>query len=268
MIIDFHTHIFPDIMASGTVKVLKDNIKRQRGYDAKAYADGTLNGLYSSMEENDIDKSIVLPIATLPKHTTTINRFAEGIRNDRVISFASMHPFMEDWEEVIEDIAQRGFLGIKFHPEYQKFDIDSAEGIRAFKKAEELGLIVVYHAGIDVGMPAPVHSTPARLKHLLEYVKGDRIVAAHMGGFEMWDEVEDYIAGTPIYMDTAVASQFMDRDQYKRIIRKHGADKVLFGSDSPWECPKDTLLALESLQLSEEEMNQITHVNAMRLLGL
>ncbi len=267
MIIDFHTHAFPDKIAARTLESLKGGIKRERGIDAPSFADGTVNGLRKSMKENKVNLSVVLPIATSPKQTATINSVALENKGNGLYSFASLHPMQEDWEQVMENIGAAGFAGIKLHPEFQLVDIDSPQSLRIFQKAEKLNLIVVYHAGVDVGMPAPVHSTPLMLKHVLEYVSGEGIVAAHMGGFEMWDDVEKYIVGTSVYLDTAVCSQYMNREQYKRIIIEHGTDKILFGSDSPWESPSDTYKALAQMNLTAADMDNITYNNAARLLG-
>ena len=80
--------------------------------------------------------------------------------------------------------------------------------------------------------------------------------------------VEEYLVGTPIFLDTAYIAQFLPPEQCLRIIRNHGADKVLFGSDSPWEDPADTLQYLRSLGLTDDELEQITHRNAARILGI
>ena len=85
------------------------------------------------------------------------------------------------------------------------------------------------------------------------------------GTIERRIELDYYL--TQIYMDTAYISQFIDPQLCTEIIRKHGAGKIVFGSDSPWEDPADTLRFLQSLGLSDEELALITHKNALRLLG-
>lgn len=268
MLIDIHTHIFPDLMAKRTLSVIQAGIQKKSGYQAIPCTEGTLTSLMKSMDHNQVDFSLVLPIATKASQTRTINRFAYQIRNDRVLSFASLHPEQEDWSQVLDGIWEQGFLGIKLHPEFQQFQIDSKESIRLFQKAEALGLYVIFHAGVDIGIKGHVYSPPEGIGHLLEYVKGDHIIAAHMGGFDLWDQVEEYLVGSPIYLDTAVVSRFIDPQQYKRIIRNHGADHILFGSDSPWEEPSMTLAGLLKLELTEEEMNLICYQNAARILGI
>jgi len=270
-LIDFHTHVFPEKIAAGTIEVLRKNMERQSGKTGIAYADGTFAGLVNSMAEHHVTQSVVLPIVTNPAHAASINRYAESLnRNKResgILSFGGVHPMQPDWEEVLEDLAARGFRGIKLHPEYQQFYIDAPESVRLIRKARELHLLVSVHAGCDIGIAPPVHCTPDRLLHLCGMTECDNVIAAHLGGWKLWDEVEEKIAGTPLYMDTAFLKGWIDPAQYLRIVRKHGADKILFGSDSPWENPEDSLHFLESIGLNGKELAMITHENAERLLG-
>lgn len=266
MLIDFHTHIFPDKIAQRTIEVLKGGIKEISGFDAENYHDGTLSGLRSSMKENGVDISVVMPIATKTTQCESINRFAMSVQSEDVVSFAGIHPMQDDYERVLEEIAESGFIGIKLHPEFQRVYIDSPEAVRVIKKAEELGLYTVIHAGKDVGLPPPVHAPVQRIAGLLDKISGDRFIAAHMGGFWQWDEVEKYLVGSSLYMDTAAVSKFIDKEQYRRIIKNHGAEKILFASDNPWEKPSDTFDCIVSLGLDKTEMDLITHKNALKIL--
>lgn len=273
MLIDFHTHIFPDAIAARTLEILVNGIRRQQGDAFVAgrtmhHTDGTLQGLLDSMEDNHVDMSICLPIVTKMSQTESINRFAYGIRNQVTQSFGSLHPLQPDWEQVLEQLAEKGFRGIKLHHQFQLCDIDSKESIRVLKKAGALGLLVIFHAGADIGLPPPVYATPEKIRNVLTEMDGSHLIAAHLGGWRMWDDVERYLLGTSIYLDTAYIREYIDPVQCKRIIDAHGADRVLFGSDSPWENPSETLAFLQSLALTQEQMDAITHRNAQRLLGL
>ncbi len=73
MIIDFHTHIFPDKIAKPTIDTLAVNS------DAKAYTDGTRDSLVASMRESHVDLSVILPVVTRPGQFQSVNRFAEEI---------------------------------------------------------------------------------------------------------------------------------------------------------------------------------------------
>ena len=272
MLIDFHTHIFPEAIAARSIAALEAGIRNIQGADyrkgeALTCRPATLDGLLDSMTRSHVDKSICLPIATKPSQTATINRYAETVRSERALSFGTLHPADPEAEQVLDDLKQRGFRGIKLHLQFQQYDIDSPEVLRILQKAEQLGLLVVFHAGADIGLPPPIYTSPKKIRHALDYVEGSNLIAAHLGGWAEWDDVETYLVGTPVYLDTAYIAQFLAPEQCRRIIRNHGAEKIVFGSDSPWEDPADTLRYLESLHLTAEEMALITHQNALRLLG-
>ena len=269
MVIDFHTHAFPDKIASRTIEALLSNVQRVEGITATAYTNGTLDSLRASMAHKGVDVSVVLPIATTIRQSTSINNFAkENTEKDGIISFGSVHPMQEDWEQVLEQIKAMNLLGIKLHPEYQQFYVDSPESIRILQKCEELGLLVVFHSGKDIGIEPPVHCTPKRLKNTLKYVSGKGIIAAHMGGWRMWDEVEEHLVGTDIMFDTAFSLFEMEDEQIMRIIKNHSSKKIVFGTDSPWEDAKDTITKIKSLPITEEEKDDIFFKNAIKLLKL
>ena len=121
---------------------------------------------------------------------------------------------------------------------------------------------------MDYGVPPPDMCTPLMLKHVLEEVSGKYLIAAHLGSMDMWDDVEKYLVGTDMYFDTAAISDIIDKDQYRRIIKNHGADKILFATDSPWEDVLETLAALNQLGLDEEELEKIKYKNALKILGI
>lgn len=266
MLIDFHTHIFPDRIAASAIKSLSDSIVRYQNVRYRHYTRGTLDSITSSMKRKNVDMSVILPIATKPSQTKKINEFAKTIRNDKLISFGSLYPEQDDWENIMESLAEDGFKGIKLHPEYQSFYIDSQRSIDILKKAEQLGLYVVLHSGYDYGMPPPVHCTPQRLKNVLDYVSGEYIIAAHLGAFGDWDEVEKYLVGTTIKFDTAIISKFIEPEQCRRIICNHGADKIIFGSDSPWNDPEMEYKFILDLGLSNKENDIIFYENALKIL--
>lgn len=269
MIIDFHTHIFPDKIAERTVEVLKDNVEKIQGFRHPAYTKATVEDLKRSMKENNIDYSVVLPIATAPKQTESINRFAAEINaKDNIFSFGSLHPVQENFEEILEGIKAAGLLGIKLHPEYQQFYIDSPEVIRILKKCEELGLYTVLHTGKDIGILPPVHCSPDRLVRVLDHVNGDKIIAGHLGGWLEWDDVEKYLVGTPIKLDTAFITDYISTEQLLRIIKNHGSEKILFATDSPWENQGTDAKYFMELELDKCDLDNILYKNAQKILDL
>ncbi len=269
MIIDTHSHIFPDKIATKTLEILSGNAKRVWKRDSIPQTNGKIDGIKKSMTEHGIDASVVLPIATNTHQSHTINTFAAQINGvDNIYSLGSLHPMQENWEATLYEVKELGLSGIKLHPEYQQFYVNSSDSIRILKKCEELDLIVYLHTGEDVGIELPVHSTPPMLKELLNYVSGKKIVLAHMGSWQHWDEVEEFLVGTPFYFDTAYCLSEMSTEQIMRIITKHGSKKILFGTDSPWENPSDTISMINALPLSKAEKDDIFYKNAQELFNI
>lgn len=262
MIIDIHTHCFPDGLAEKAVSSL--SVKA----GIPAMLNGTVSDLEKSMETNGITCSVLFNIATKPSQTEKINNWAAQIQDDSIISFGSIHPLYEDWENELRRIRELGLKGIKFHPEYQEFYVDDEVMFPIYELAFELGLVIAFHAGEDVGFAPPYHCTPERLDVLLSRFKGGKIIAAHMGGYKYWDEVEKHIVGKDIYFDTSFAAGIMEDDQAKRIILNHGSDKILFGSDSPWTDQGWSVQRIKDLCLGADIEEAIFYKNAVGLLGL
>lgn len=267
MYIDFHTHIFPSNIASRVLRILQNNAKKQGNVATNPCTDGTAEGLRRSMKLCGVLKSVALPIATKVTQSESINSFASSVNSEDIVAFGSVHPMQPDWEDVLNRLAENGFKGIKLHPQYQQVPVNGKETLRVLKKAEKLGLYTTIHAGVDFGQP-PLMCTPSMLSDVLDEVSGKFIIAAHLGGFQMWDEAEELLVGRDIIFDTAMVGSFIGSDQYKRIIKNHGSNKVLFASDSPWENPSDTINALKSLELNDSDYENIFYKNALGILGL
>lgn len=265
MVIDFHTHIFPDKIAGKSIEIL------EKEGNIKAHTDGTLTGLLDSMKENGIDLSVVMPVVTKPQQFDSVNSFAAQINGKRgVISFGGIHPDIEDFRDKLKIIKELGLSGIKLHPDYQKTFVDDPKMIRIINYASELELIVLLHAGLDIGLPNPIHCTPERTIHMLEQLERPdaKLVLAHIGGYQLWDEVEEYLVGRSLWFDISFSLGKIPDDQLMRIIQNHGADRILFASDSPWDEQGETYERFMRLELTEEERERILYKNALDLLGL
>jgi len=262
MIVDFHTHCFPDALAARVVPLLAANS------GIPAFSDGTAAGLRSSMQRNGIDASVLLQIATKPAQTPTVNSWAIEQNSPDIIAFGSVHPLYENWREELDRIAAAGLKGFKLHPDYQEFFVDDDLLRPIYAHAVELGLVISFHAGIDVGLSDPVHCTPERLLAVYDILQHGKIVLAHMGGWNLWHEVEASLAGSNFYFDTSYCVGHLAKADFVRLIHKHGFEKILFGSDSPWEDQADSLASIRSLGLTPAEEQAILGTNAMRLLDL
>lgn len=269
MIIDFHTHIFPDHVAQAAISSLEQES------NLKAVGTGTLEGLKSSMKQYHIDYSVVLPVITRPEQFDHVNAYAASINNkDNIISLGGIHPENENITKKLEYIKNLGLKGVKLHPDFQgPRYIDDSKYIEIIKECIRLDLCTVIHAGMDVGKPIPIHCPPDRsyimLKKVLKNCKKDsKIVLAHMGGMLQWELVEKLLVGENVYFDLAYCPNLANKEQLIRIIKKHGADKILYATDYPWTNQKDTIDYVRSFPLSEKEKEDILYNNAARLLGI
>jgi len=260
-IIDIHTHFFPDEIAVKTVDFLEES------GGIKAEGDGTLDSLRRAMKKDGISVSVNCPIATRPEQTAGINRkMAEhnsNPENKDVICFGTMHPDYEDAENEIASLAFAGIKGIKMHPEYQEFYPDDEKMKKIYSACEKAGLMILFHAGRDEAYES-VHGTPGRFAAIEG--EGDFILA-HLGGYMMWEEIYEKLAGRNFYFDTALINVCKDTALITRIIEKHGSEKVLFGTDFPWASPAAVKSAVEKAVSNDNARENIFYGNAQRVLG-
>lgn len=270
MVIDFHTHVFPEKVAAKAKQVLIDNAV-ELGNHISACTDLTVGGLVRHMEQDGVDMSVVLPIATAPHQTKHINEFAATLyeaTGGKLLSFGSIHPDSDDYKRDIDMVVSLGLKGLKFHAEYQHFNSDDAHILKIYDYAFSKGLMIIHHCGADMSAPAPYHATPKQMAHILDEMKGGVLIAAHLGGFRMWEDVERYLVGREIYLDTSMGQNYYPREQFERIVNTHGADRILFASDSPWSVAGEEIKLINSTSLTEEQKKLIFGGNAKRLLGI
>lgn len=282
MIIDMHTHIFPDRIAGSTIEKLKGLCHSQ------AYTDATASGLTASMARAGIDLSVVLPVATNPHQVAHVNessaRINETTSDTGVMSLGCIHPDCPQWKEELDRVAALGLKGIKLHPVYQGVDFDDPRYLRILERCGELGLVVVTHSGLDIGFPGKVNCSPEMVRRAVKQVGPVKLVLAHMGGWRCWKEVLELLPDCPVMLDTSFSLgrieplegeeqafeslELLDRERFMELLRAFGAERILFGTDSPWTSQTYSLEAIRALPLAAEEREAILGGNARKLLDL
>lgn len=268
MVIDFHTHIFPDRIAEKTIKLLSE-----KG-SMTAYSNGAVDGLVAEMEKAGVDISVTLPVLTNPLSFDSVNGYAKEIntafenKDKRLISFAGIHPRCEDIDAKMAFIKKEGFLGVKIHPDYQDAYITDEGYVRILECAREYDLIVVTHSGVDAAYrDKPVKCTPTLARELIKKVPYKKLVLAHCGANEMFDEVLETLCDEDVYFDTAFVLRYIDEATFKEILKKHGEDRMLFATDSPWSTVKGDVERIKLFSLSKKAEKKLFYENARRLLG-
>jgi len=219
------------------------------------------------MSENGIDRSVIQSIATKPEQSRKITDWSRGIEDASITAFSSVHPDSPDWREEIDAIRDAGLKGIKFHPDYQKFYVDDPRIFPIYERIFNCGLMVLFHAGVDIGLKPPYRNTPDRMLKVVKAFRGGRIILAHLGGFRYWDDVEKHLIGEDIWLDTSYTIGWAPDDQVRRIISGHGYNRVLFATDSPWADQIEEIAKLKALKLESEACDAILYKNALTLLG-
>lgn len=282
MTIDMHTHTFPEKIAAGTLQ------KLSAVSHTRPFTDGTASGLVRSMGEAGVDLSIVLPVATAPRQVERINDSSAGLNRGagetNVFHFGCMHPDFEGWHAELARVKELGLKGVKLHPVYQETDFDDPRYLRILDRAGELGLIVVTHAGLDVGYPGAVRCSPEMVRRAVGQVGPVKLVLAHMGGWKSWDQALELLPDAPVMIDTSFSTgkmcplddghyrpdelDLLNGEDFLQLVRAFGAGRVLFGSDSPWSGQRMSRAWIEALPLTQEEKTAILGGNAQKLLGL
>lgn len=269
MLIDFHTHVFPDKIAERTISALANNSSN------RPFSDGTIDGLLSSMQKANADIAVSLPVLTKPTQFDSVAQFAISINerfanlHKKIISFAGIHPDCEDVEGKLLYLKNKGIKGVKIHPDYQETFIDDPKYIRILNIAKELDLIVVTHSGVDDGYNGkPVRCPVDRVKRVVEQVRHKKFVLAHYGAHKQWQNVLENLCGLDVYFDTAFTMHEIDEELFKLVLNKHGADKILFATDSPWRDIKTDFEIIKSFNLGAEIEDKIFYKNALNLLEI
>ena len=282
MVIDVHTHTFPDAIAGRTLEKLR------LAAHTCTFSDGTVDGLAASMKAAGVNCSVILPVATNTRQVPHVNDASARINDQAgetgIYSFGCMHPDFDDWRGELGRIAALGMKGVKLHPVYQEVDLDDIRYLRILDRCGELGLTVLVHAGLDVGFPGRVNCSPQMVLRAVDQVGPVQLILAHMGGWRNWDEVEQLLPQTSVYLDTSFSLgrmtplndgyyapadlDLMGPEQFMGLVRAFGPQRILFGTDSPWDGQAEALAHIRALPLTDEELSAILGGNAQRLLQI
>ncbi len=268
MIVDFHTHVFPEKIAGSALRKLADIS------GTTPHLNGTETDLRRSMQQYGITYSVMLPVATKPQQVEEINRHAieanakaleEG---GGLLSFGAMHCDYKDYKEELKRLKRAGIRGIKLHHDYTNIYFDDERSISVMQEAFMNDLIVMIHAGNDPVSKEVHYCTPDRIARGLDLLHGGVLIASHFGGLMNLEAAKEYIAGRDIYLDTSMSYHYYGLEALREMLLLHSPDRILFGTDSPWENQGTGLGLLKSMSLPDELIHKITEENPCRLLQL
>ncbi len=261
-VIDSHCHIYPEKIASKAVA------GTDTFYGTTAACLGTVSDLIDVNRQAGIDHAIVQSVATTPKQVRSINSFiAESVRssNGRLTGLGTLHPDSDDLRADVEHLISLGLIGIKLHPDIQQFKIDDYRCLKIYELCEEFDLPLLMHTGDS----RYDNSNPNRLVPVLSIYTNLRLIGAHFGGWSIWEEASRKLCDIPnLYVDCSSSMPWLDDDTTVEIIRRYGADRVLFGTDFPMWSPVDEMEHFLALPLTDDERRVIFSENAKKAYGL
>jgi predicted TIM-barrel fold metal-dependent hydrolase len=258
-IIDSHAHIFPDKIASKAVWSIG------KYYNIPMSGKGTVSDLLNGGSKIGVKRYIVHSTATKADQVTSVNDYISGEKNAHAdfIGFGSLHPDYHAIAEETDRIISLGLRGIKLHPEFQGFNVDDASMMPIYAAAEGR-LPILIHMG-DANKDS---SSPERLLKVLKKYPKLTVIGAHLGGYQKWESACETLAGMNLYFDTSSSLPFLKPETAVNIIRKHGVDKVIFGTDYPMWVPEEELSRFMNLPLTDREKERILWKNCAKLLGI
>lgn len=259
MIIDAHTHVWPDQVAH---RALAGN-----GTGFQHVGDGTLAGLRATMASAGIDRSVILGVANSADAVEKVARFSGSVKAPDTIPLGAIHPDL-DPEANAAILREHGLVGIKVHPLYQGFGLDDPRLVQCLEALDD-GMLVVVHVGAGGGGTPVAGSTPQLLKQLAQQVPHLNVVACHFGGYHQFDEALEVICGSDVLIDTSWPPSLaaLDPRRVAEFIVGHGPDKVVFASDWPTADPAREIDAIVALGLGQEATDLILGQNMARLVA-
>lgn len=256
MIIDAHTHIWPDKIAKVALSKPAEDLTR--------CGDGTVAGSIAAMCEAGIDRSVAFGVSNDAAHRDSANRFVASLDRDWFIPFGTIHTDATV-EENLSNLREHDIHAVKLHPLFQGISLDDP---RLWENLEAMQGEFVITTHVGLGGEGSERCTPKMLRDLVERFPDLDLIAAHFGGYRLLDEIEELIVGLPVCVDTSwppgLAS--IDPDRIRGIIERHGPEKVIFATDWPMVSPADDIAALRALGLSKADTQAIFSGNLLRLL--
>jgi len=261
-IIDAHCHIYPPAIARKAAA----NTGRFYG-GLPATCDGTVETLLKIGAQAGISHFLVHSVATKPEQVRSINEFiAREVESHPglLTGFGTLHPASADLDGDIDHLFDLGLKGVKLHPDIQKFKLDDFRCLRIYDRCEGRVPLLIH-----TGDSRYDFSNPNRLLPILKIYRNLTVIGAHFGGYSIWEQAAELLAGTPnLYVDCSSTMFALDDEKVAALIRAYGADRVLFGTDYPMWSPLDEVENFMRLPLTDTERSQILHRNAEKLLGI
>jgi uncharacterized protein len=261
VIIDAHTHIWPDHVAAAALTANPVPGLVARG-------DGTVDGLSADMARSGVVVSCCFAIANEARQVDKVNGFAASTRGPGRHAVGSVHVDLSV-EDNLASLERHGITAVKIHPLFQDFGLDDR---RLWNLFDAFGdrVLVTTHVGAGGDARRNSLSSPAMIRAIKSQFPNLRLVACHFGGFKLLDDAEELLTGLDVILETSWPPSLstLRPERVRRLIQNHGAERVVFGSDWPMTSPTEEIAAIGALGLSDDETKAVLGGTMARLLGI
>ena len=267
-IVDAHTHIYPEKIASKAVYA----VGQFYGVEQSMAGLGSVDDLLSYREKSAVTHFIVHSVATTARSVPTINSFIaeQCAAHPEFIGFGMMHHEFEDMEAEAERALAMGLHGFKLHPETQQVNMDDPRLMNLYEIIEGRVPLVVHTGDYRYD-----YSSPRRLVKILKTFPDLVVDAAHLSGWSTYDIGYDILHEQPelmrferLFVDASSTFAWIGRRHMRELIRMWGAERVMFGSDYPMWSPSHELEEMLNCELTDDELELVLWRNAERFSGV
>ncbi|MBN2038411.1 MAG: amidohydrolase family protein [Spirochaetes bacterium] len=255
IIIDSHSHLFNSAVIDNVSgkKEMADLLKLQT---EEASSRAGIDALILEINSSEIYCSIILPTANASSIEKTNSYFIEVSKSsEKIFTAGTLHPGCLNNKDELNRLYDTGIRGIKLCSFSQSFELNAPETITMFETIKDKNLeghqffVILdtfYNASDYFGTNPDHNTTPALLGNIVKNFPEIKFIAAHMGGLNApFKEITDYLEPMEnLYLDTSNAAHTLANSEFVRLLKQHGPEHIIFGTDWPWfSCrPEITLI--------------------------
>ena len=278
MIIDIHTHAFPNVLCDAREKFFANEPAFQLLYKSPKSKLVGADETVAMMDAQGVDKCVIFGFPWRTADTFRMNNdyIMEAVNRypDRLIGFCCLDPMHPQAAAEVDRCLQAGLSGVGELAFYtsgiDERCLEHLDPIMAL--ARQYDRVVMLHTNEPVGHQYPGKSpnTLAQIYALIQRFRDNRIILAHWGGGLFFytllkKEVKETLAN--VWFDTAASPYLYESHIYRQAISITGLGKVLLGSDFPLLKPGRYFKEMDQAGLSGSERKGICGVNALNVLN-
>jgi hypothetical protein len=288
MIIDAHTHAWlpADLATLKKGAALFDaGTPVDSPHNFSPRFDGSLENVLAQEDAAGVDRLVLLPVSSRPERCRALTEWVAGLarENPRIIPFGTVHPNSDTLADDVAAVVALGLPGLKLHSLVQFFDPLSESAFQLYALLEKAGLVLLIDSMslsgavaakpslaryMDIARSGGVETGPRQISRIAESHPGLKIIAAHLGQLYGWHQLDPLYELDQVYFDLAYVHRLLTPNEVLSIIRRKGADRIVFGTDVPYRRPVNVLNWFGKLSLSPEEQGLILAANLIDLLKL